>query len=469
MLQEIFGAPHGKVILAVTVCKKPAARSTPEPLVARSIAPLFLELSKASAKQEGWTVTSWSPYVSLRYPKKPYVTITAYGREAEDHDLSAELQNSPWHELSAASQDASLPLDKLPAFLKTMQSGTSAEREALILGLHRRLFHKEAAELRQVLARSGVPLTVLSTVEEILSKCQTCQQWRKGHARPVVKTRQALRFNHTIYADLVFFSTFMVAMFVDESIRIVALGITPSKEEEDLEKIFRRLWIGRYGPPRIFRSDKEGAFTSDAFRLFLERYGTQRELVTASDSHTWLGILDRRVQLLRTIVPKLAEELSQEAIICDPEDYLAEAEYCLNTQLSYGGYSPYEVLHGVNPTPIFDDESEFQGQLGVDSIPFYEHQLVRAKAIAAFHSALLQNGLSRAMKARPRKEAQQLYKVGSWVDCWRRPSSKAQSGWRGPAVVIAPPAPSTRTGLWRKADANSRPSFRPYIAAVLLS
>ena len=114
----------------------------------------------------------------------------------------------------------------------------------------------------------------------------------------------------------------------------------------------RRTWINRYGPPKVFRGDFEGAFASEAYGLFCERYGIERQLVRADDSHSWLGILDRRVQLVRNIIPKLSEELASEAIQVEPQDLAAECEFVLNSMLLYGGYSPYECLYGCNPSPV---------------------------------------------------------------------------------------------------------------------
>ena len=159
-------------------------------------------------------------------------------------------------------------------------------------------------------------------------------------------------------------------------------------------------------------------------------------MVKAEDTHSWLGILDRRVQLLRNMIPKLAEELASECIEVEPDDLVAEAEYCLNSHLLYGGYSPYECLYGCQPSPVFWDETEHLGQLGTDSVSFFEHAAVRAKAIAHFHQSLLATGLARVNTSRPRSDEQRTYKVGEWVDCWRKPKNKDRSGWRGPCVII---------------------------------
>jgi hypothetical protein len=104
--------------------------------------------------------------------------------------------------------------------------------------------------------------------------------------------------------------------------------------------------------------------------------------------------------------------------------------------LLYGGYSPYECLYGCNPSPIFSEESEFLAQLGSDSTMFYEHAQVRAKAIAHFQQALIHTGLARVNTSRPRADQQKAYKIGEWVDVWRKPKNKDMAGWRGPCLVL---------------------------------
>ena len=154
-----------------------------------------------------------------------------YGHANTDADLAASIANSPWHDLAAAVQDQHLQITSLPQFMKTLQSGTAEEKHATILGLHRRLYHKEAPELRLLLSNSGVPLSVLATVEDTLKSCEVCNAWRQGHAKPVLKVRCAPRFNNTVYIDLMFFSTSVVFIGVDEALRYCILEVVECKDQ----------------------------------------------------------------------------------------------------------------------------------------------------------------------------------------------------------------------------------------------
>ena len=216
--------------------------------------------------------------------------------------------------------------------------------------MHKRRYHKEAEELRKLLSRSGVPLSSLTLVQEAVESCPICAAWRGSKSKPVLKVRQAPRFNHTVYCDLAFFSDCTVFVACDETTRFSVLARAEYKDEVSLEAIFRRNWVSKFGPPHVFRCDKESAFAGESFGLFLERYGTQREINIAEQSHSWFGIIDRRIQLLRIMYPKLSEELQQEYITAEPEDIIAEVMFALNSQLFYGGFSPVSYTHLTLPT-----------------------------------------------------------------------------------------------------------------------
>ena len=435
-IQNAFGTPFNKVIMAVTFLKKPNARIHAEPLVSRTTAPMFLELM---LNKGTWSMKPWANYTHCTYAKKPEAVVLMYGRDVTPADKASELPDSPWHEISKSAVAASgeNPMHSLPSFLEVLQSGSKDEKIELLFRMHKQLYHKSPEEMRKVLTKAGVPLSSLALVTEACEKCAICQTWKNSSAKPVLKVRQAPRFNHTVYIDLAFFNDAVIFVAVDEAIRFCVLQVIEWKDEATLEETFRREWIRFFGAPRIVRCDRESSFAGESFGLFLERYGTQREVITADQTHSWFGILDRRIQLLRSMYPKLSEELASEYLTVAPEDIVAEIMFCVNSQLYYGGYSPYEVLFGCNPTPILNDETEWMGQLGAETTPFYEHQLIRARAIAVFQQSLIVTGLARVRTARPRTSEQHTFAVGSWIDIWRKPKNKSVASWRGPCVVVA--------------------------------
>jgi hypothetical protein len=319
-----------------------------------------------------------------------------------------------------------------------MRDGTDAEQTKLILGLHKRLYHQQAPDMRRMLRRAGMPLHALAGIEAAIQQCDTCRAWAKGGTKPIFKNKFSPRFNHVVLLDLIYFDRYMVMIAVDEALRYTILALVNYKSYESLEQSVRREWIKLFGPMRVIKCDRESAFAGEQFGVWCERYGIQRILINVSiGQHTELGALDRRVQLVRTILPRLAEDLAADHLVCEPEDSIAETQFALNSQMQYEGFSPHECLLGCNPHPLVDDESEFVSQHSDSSHGFYEHQIIRSRAIAVFHQAMLHQGMTKAVKGRTRTNQQALFKPGDWVDIFRKPTNKNLMGWRGPAVVIA--------------------------------
>ena len=125
---------------------------------------------------------------------RPTWAIYCYGKKNAEQPAFV----NPWEELAALQQDALAPLKSLPSFLDKVVNGTAEIRTMLILGLHKKLFHMNAADLRRALHKAGVPLNVLVFVDDAVASCETCRAFAAPSARPNVKLLTAVRFNHTI-------------------------------------------------------------------------------------------------------------------------------------------------------------------------------------------------------------------------------------------------------------------------------
>ena len=431
LLQEMFGTPAGIQLLAAVIAKLPASTIPPEPVISRVNAPLLKEVYQQKEKEK-WMQTSWIPYSTTIYGRKPKWVINLYGiKKAIDSSVL-----NPWDELAQLSQDSMRPLKSLPAFLQAIVNGSNEERNALLLGLHKRMYHKESKELRKLLHSAGVPLNILAFVDDALAACETCRAFANTSAKPLSKLSTSLVFNNTVYFDLIFFDSVILFCGVDESIRYMVLAPVDYKGYESLEAAFRRNWVSHFGPPRKFRSDRESVFNSDKFGVYLASIGVEIEMVTAGDQHTWMGILDRRVQLVRKMYPKIMRDLSNEHLFVEHEDVAAECMIAINTSLTHGGTSPYTMLYGVLPAPLFPEDSEFLVPVEAHNV-FFEHQLIRSKAIAAFHAAMMEERMERNLSGRSRTAIQQKYVAGMTVDFYRKSEKKQLEGWRGPATILS--------------------------------
>ena len=215
---------------------------------------------------------------------------------------------------------------ELPVILRTLVEGSTEDKLKLLLGIHRRLYHKPVKEMRQILTRSGVPIRILALVEDAVALCETCKRWQRAGISPVIRTRLSTKFNQLLLCDLVFFDDAVFWFGVDDAIRYAVIHWVEYKDWSSLEAALRRGWINHYGPPRRIHIDKESALAHDSFGAYCEKLGIVREMVKSDEMHSLMGPLDRRVQLFRDMCPKLLDALAESAIVLEPADKAAEGQ-----------------------------------------------------------------------------------------------------------------------------------------------
>ena len=71
-------------------------------------------------------------------------------------------------------------------------------------------------------------------------------------------SRFATHFNEFVEFDLLFWNTAVIVILVDCCIRWTETAIVPSKNTDDVLGAIKRVWVGRWGPPKCFISDLEG-------------------------------------------------------------------------------------------------------------------------------------------------------------------------------------------------------------------
>ena len=439
VFQEIFGTPHGKTIKLAVISHKPQGPASPEPMVSRLIVNLSMTIAQDS-KNGSWTRGPWGEYKveQQKYKRRPEWECTLFGHTTKADDLAEQALATPLDTVAEQQELAVQNTTSLSGVLKILCEANDTEKQIqVLLNLHKRLYHRKAEELSTLLTRAGIPSKCLIRVKEAVERCEYCRRWAQVAAKPSIKTRISSRFNELVYADIVYLDSPPTLHFVcvDDSIRVTTVWYIEFRDFRTLEQAFRQSWIRRFGPPVRLRSDREGALSAEQFAVFCEKMNISLELVTAGEHHGYLGPLDRRIKIIRLHAPILLDLLSEDCIQIDHADLSAELELDLNTSLSYAGVTPYQCLYGMLPRPIFNDEMEGLSAYS-DAEPFFEMQQIRLRSAQAFQQALLRYRVKKATTARPRKEAQQAYKVGDTVDIWRRPKHRDLQGWRGPAVVI---------------------------------
>ena len=441
VLQELFGTPANKTIKLVILTKKAGALALPEPLCSRQFLTHYLHLSQDTT-ESNWTNHGWKEIGELLtaprgFARKPAWSLVIFAAELAPGDLASHLESTPIETIEERRELDAANINSLPVVLRNLTSGDQALQMRTLLALHKRLHHRKASELRTILSRSGLPGRLLALVEDAVNTCTECRKWQVPHVSPSTKVSLASSFNQLIYGDLMFVAEppMILLILLDDCIRFCIVKHVEYKSFDTLTECLRQGWFALFGPPKRFRCDSESAFAADSFGIYCESIGTQRELVIAGDSHSLLSPLDRKVKILRLAAPRVISTLASDGISISPEDLAAELQYCVNSQLSYGGITPYSCLFGKEPQEFWNDETE-ELSASDSRLPFWEMAHVRHRSISAFHGALLRYRMERSLKARPRTDHAQSYSVGQLVDVYIKTPKKDQEGWRGPGVIL---------------------------------
>ena len=472
LLQEMYGTPVGRTIRLVILTRKPGMIPIPEPLVSRALLSHFLMLTQ-DTPTSNWTNHGWreigelisSPRTLVR---KPQWSLLLFALESTEGDLAEHLQSTTLETLEQRAELDKMNSSSLPAVLKVLLEGSQQEQLRMLLTLHKRLYHKRPEELRAILNKSGVPGRILGMLNDAVSLCNECRRWQTTHASPAIKTRLSDHFNKLVYADLIFISdpALVMLVMVDDSIRWTVIENVFFKDFHTLTEHFRKAWLKQYGPMETLRTDCESALASDQFGILLESLGIKRELVLAKDSHTLLGPIDRKIKIIRLAAPRIIDTLLQDSIKLSGDDLASELQFCVNTQLTYGGVSPYNCLFGTQPREFWSDETDTTSSYDV-KLPFYEMIHVRHKSIGAFHQALLRFRLEKGVRSRPRSDQAANYQVGQLVDIFIKSTRKDQESWRGPATILGFLGEGRCTVRWQSIVRDVPYNLiRPYISVI---
>ena len=154
-------------------------------------------------------------------------------------------------------------------------------------------------------------------------------------------------------------------------------------------------------------------------------------------------MVERHHELLRRIILRLEAQLVEEGCNVPMSVIVSEALLAKNSLTTVAGQTPYRALYGRDPPGLAEFEPASETQLddmsgGVLGLSRHHHR-VRELAIAAMVQETAQMRLERALTSKTRVAAEQLeLQPGDLVDFWRKPATKDERGWRGPATVVEP-------------------------------
>ena len=345
--------------------------------------------------------------------------------------------------LKTASGHCSIPLSKKNVYDEVCLCSNSnivlhteedkKDQNQIAQKLHKQFAHPTPERLKSLITTAGKKDKELFKQIDIVSKnCETCARYKRPEPHPVVCMPTSTEFNDTVAMDLKTFDAAKGIYFqhmIDHRTRFSTAKVIYSKGKEELiESVFTH-WIAIFGRPRRFLSDNGGEYNNAHFLDMCDKLGVH--VVTTGAESPWSnGLVERHHALISRNVSKIMEETD-----CSVSTALAWAVNAKNSLSNINGYSPYQLLLGVNPSiPSLDNPYESPTCLEQET----PSQRV-AKHLQAMYNARKQQmaaeadeRIRRALRSKSRDVYAKSVSQGDKVFYKREDCSR----WRGPATVI---------------------------------
>ncbi|CAK0852886.1 unnamed protein product, partial [Prorocentrum cordatum] len=295
-----------------------------------------------------------------------------------------------------------------------------------------------AARLRELLTKAGAPASTLALVKEICDTCRVCRLWARPGPKSMTVSRLATGFNEMVQWDILYIGEQMVAHMIDEATRWTVLHILDRKTAIMIIAGITQGWLRPHGPMKLLIADIEGGLHGEEAYQWLDRWGIEMK---AKEEGSHAQLVERHHDLVRKIIHRVQAQLAEEGIVMPLEIVIMECALIKNLLITVAGYSPYQAVYGRLPPllaefePVSDCQIDDQSA-GIPGISRRHHRL-REVAMQAMVEMTAKDRLRRALRSKTRAphEALQLV-VGDQVDFHRPPSTKEESGWRGPATLL---------------------------------
>jgi len=228
--------------------------------------------------------------------------------------------------------------DSKKVFQRLPQLATTNPQMAL--GLREKYWHAPSGDLKNLLARTGMPLEVLNLVGDAVMKCEICRRYVRLPNRPQLKVHNAGTFNQCVQADLFKIWGDWVLVLIDEATGYKVAVTTQARESQELLQKLLEHWMRYFGPPASLVMDQEGSLMSHETAAEFERLNIERKprgttAGAAAAQHTGTGLVERHIGLLRLTMMKLRAELNRQGISYETSEIAMEAAMAQNSTLNY--------------------------------------------------------------------------------------------------------------------------------------
>ena len=306
----------------------------------------------------------------------------------------------------------------------------STDKKIIIEKLHKQFAHPTGRRLKALLRDAGVQDNSYEKyVDEISDSCQICKKYKKTPPRPCVSLPLATEFNEVVALDLKEWKQgiYFIHM-IDLATRFSLAGVIHRKTPAVIIDKVMKLWIGGgMGTPEVFLSDNGGEFANEEFRDMAENLNV-KVWNTAGLSPWQNGLCERNHAIVDDCVAKILEDNPR----VDLEIALVWAVNAKNSLQMVYGYSPYQLVFGINPrlpSVLIDKPPALQGT--TMSKVFAEHLNSLNSARRAFIQAESSDRIRRALRHQIRASGE-IFEQGELVYYKRDDSHK----WKGPGKVI---------------------------------
>ena len=216
--------------------------------------------------------------------------------------------------------------------------------------------------------------------------------------------------------DLLFLGDINALHIMDVFPKYSILTRVRSKNPQEVWDAFLASWVGVFGAPKSLHP--------------VER--RIKPVLRGVGAHPWIS--GRRNGLARGIYNRLqADRYYAGAQI------LTEVQSCLNTLVSAGGYSAYQLVFGSNPTDLYSWDDSDDGRLFAQdtsiSGQFAQQRQGRIRAQEAALAGVANSKLRRLLAYNKTFDCIDI-KVGDSVLFYKAPQKKRNPRWRGSATIL---------------------------------
>ena len=124
---------------------------------------------------------------------------------------------------------------------------------------------------------------ILDMVDSVSESCDICKRLKNTPPRPAVGLPLATVFNETVALDLKTYRNGYMLHIIDHATRYSQSCFIKNKQKATIVKAVIKFWIGIFGSPDKFLSDKGDEFVNDKFVEFAEKFDI-KIMITAAES-----------------------------------------------------------------------------------------------------------------------------------------------------------------------------------------